>query len=145
MPQFSAAPTREAAAALLDACGLAAADLSDEHMRHFFYAGPAGNPAGIVGIELCGPDALLRSLAVSAAERATGLGSALVAHAECYARSQGARAIYLLTTTAERFFARRGYVAASRAEAPEAIRATREFASICPASSAFMYKALRPM
>ena len=30
--QLSAAPTREVAAALLDACGLPAADLTDDHM-----------------------------------------------------------------------------------------------------------------
>ena len=49
---------------------------------------------------------------------------------------------YLLTTTAEDFFARRGYVRIARDEAPETIRATREFADICPAGSAIMRKVL---
>jgi N-acetylglutamate synthase-like GNAT family acetyltransferase len=85
---------------------------------------------------------LLRSLVVRADARGTGLGSALVAHAESHARSEGISTLYLLTTTAERFFAARGYVAAERAAAPATIRDTREFADICPISSAFMQKCL---
>ena len=49
---------------------------------------------------------------------------------------------YLLTTTAEDFFARRGYVRIARDEAPETIRAAREFADIYPAGSAIMRKVL---
>jgi amino-acid N-acetyltransferase len=86
--------------------------------------------------------ALLRSLVVAPAHRDQGLGAALVRHAEAHARSRGARAVYLLTTTAETFFERQGYAAADRAQAPQAIRATREFADICPASSAFLVKLL---
>ena len=45
--------------------------------------------------------------------------------------------------TAESFFARHGYASADRDDAPPAIRATREFSGICPASSAFMRKLLQ--
>jgi amino-acid N-acetyltransferase len=137
-----ASPLRGAVAELLEDCGLPAADLEDAGMRHFFYAGSEKKPAGIVGVELCGENALLRSLAVRDGERGSGLGSRLVAHAENYAHSQGARAMYLLTTTAARFFAQRGYAAASREAAPEEIRKTTEFAEICPASSVCMTKRL---
>ena len=136
------APAVDAAAALLEASGLPSADLTATHMSHFFYAGNAANPQGLVGIEIHGADALLRSLAVAPELRATGLGSALVRRAESHARAQGARAMYLLTTTAEQFFARRGYAKLERADAPAGIRATREFADICPASSIFMFKPL---
>ena len=52
-------------------------------------------------------------------------------------------AVYLLTTTAESFFAQRGYQHAPQGfRAPPAIRTTREFAGICPASSAFMTRTL---
>ncbi|MBX5460737.1 MAG: GNAT family N-acetyltransferase [Steroidobacteraceae bacterium] len=111
-------------------------------MEHFFYAGPSAQPFGIAGVELHGSVALLRSLVVSEEHRSRGLGSALAERAEQYARSMGARCIYLLTTTAESFFARRGYVPAARDSAPMEIRSTREFADICPASSAFMVKQL---
>ena len=137
-----AEPTRDAAVVILEASGLPAADLTAAHMRHFFFAGPASQPQGLVGIEIQGEDALLRSLVVAPALRSTGLGSALVQKAEAHAREQGARSMYLLTTTAEHFFARRGYARFERADAPAGIRATREFAGICPASSILMFKPL---
>jgi amino-acid N-acetyltransferase len=112
-------------------------------MEHFFYSGAPSQPTGLVGVELCGQDALLRSLVVAPGSRGTGLGGALAEQAERYARAAGMRSIFLLTTTAEQFFAHRGYARATRESAPAAIRTTREFADICPASSAFMVKPLR--
>ena len=50
--------------------------------------------------------------------------------------------LYLLTTTAEEFFARCGYEPIDRSRVPEAIRATAEFQSLCPASSVCMRKRL---
>jgi amino-acid N-acetyltransferase len=66
----------------------------------------------------------------------------LTDHAEHYAASMGVRSIYLLTTTAEPFFKRLGYERIERSQAPCSMQQTREFASLCPASSAFMVKAL---
>ena len=135
-------PAREAAAALLESAGLPVSDLTDAYMEHFFYVGPASAPIGLVGVEMCGVDALLRSLVVNPEHRSAGLGQTLVAHAESHAWGQGARAIYCLTTTAETFFRRRGYVDADRDRAPAAVRETREFSAICPVSSAFLVKKL---
>lgn len=137
-----ARPSRSAAVQVLQAAALPVEDLTDGHMEHFFYAGPAAMPTGIVGVELCGSGALLRSLVVDPSARGLGLGRALVEKAEWYARANGAESIFLLTTTAEAFFRSLGYASADRANAPAEIRATREFASICPASSAFMFKTL---
>jgi amino-acid N-acetyltransferase len=111
-------------------------------MTDFFFCGPAPAPVGLVGLELHGASALLRSLVVAPANRSAGFGAALVERAEAHARERGVRAIYLLTTTAETFFRRHGYVTANRQDAPAEIKATREFADICPASSAFLFKRL---
>jgi amino-acid N-acetyltransferase len=135
-------PSLAAAKALLEGANLPTADLTDQHCEHFFYCGPAATPDGIVGLELLGDVALLRSLVVGRGARSSGLGTALVQFAENHARSQGARTVYLLTTAAEGFFTRRGYASATRDSAPSAIRATREFAGLCPASSAFLSKQL---
>lgn len=135
-------PSLDAAAALLASTGLPSADLSAALVEHFFFLGPPAAPEGLVGLEFCGRDVLLRSLVVVPQRRSTGLGRALVAHAEAQAHDGGARAVYCLTTTAEAFFRRLGYVDADRDGAPPAIRATREFADICPASSAFLVKHL---
>lgn len=137
---ISARPSLDVVRAMLDEAGLPASDITDAHCDHFFYAGSATRPDGIVGIELLGEAGLLRSLAVRGDARGSGLGSGLVRGVEDYARSRGVRAIYLLTTTAEKFFEARGYGIVARDAAPAAIRSTREFAGICPASSAFMLK-----
>jgi amino-acid N-acetyltransferase len=128
---------------MLQAQGLPVADITDELLEHFFFIGSDGSPTGLVGVEICGPDALLRSLVVAEEARTRGVGSALVQHAEGYAASRQVRAMYLLTTTAEDFFQRRGYRRVDRAQAPRAIQSTAEFASLCPASSAFMMRLLQ--
>ena len=135
-------PTRVAAVALLDSANLPTGDLTDEHLEHFFFLGPRSAPFGLVGLEICGTDALLRSLVVAPEYRVSGSGSALVACAEDYARMHGIGSIYLLTTTAEEFFAHRGYGRIKRGEAPDSIRSTREYSGICPATSALMVKHL---
>jgi len=139
---IAAKPSLSAAVALLASAKLPTLDLSERHCENFFYTGPGVAPTGLVGLEMFGNVALLRSLVVADGLRGTGAGSRLLEHAERHARAAGVNALYLLTTTAESFFARRGYVCAGRESAPEAIRGTREFAGICPASSAFMVKRL---
>ena len=141
-PGISQRPSLASTVALLADAQLPTEDLTEAHCDHFFFAGPASQPTGLVGLELFGDVALLRSLVVSAGRRRQGEGIALLAHAEHYARAHGVRQLYLLTTTAAAFFAKRGYVRATRESAPPAIRATREFAGICPASSAFMVRQL---
>ena len=143
-PLIQLHPSLPAAVALLRSEGLPASDLTEAHLAHFFYSGSATAPSGLVGLEFCGPYALLRSLIVIPAFRSCGLGRALVDHAESHARAEGAQALFLLTTTAESFFQRHGYASAERASAPAEIRGTREFTDICPASSAFMVKRLVP-
>jgi len=139
---FNSHPKLATVAPLLLAANLPTVDLTPAHLEHFFTTGPQATPTGLVGLEIYGPNALLRSLVVDPSARAQGLGSALVAHIEQYARERDVRSIYLLTTTAEAFFERQGYRSVDRELAPPAIRATPEFAGLCPASSAFMAKAL---
>jgi len=139
---IAAGPTRSGAARVLESAGLPTSDLDGAQLQHFFFIGTAAVPIGLVGLELCGEHALLRSLVVAPSARAGGAGTALVVHAEAHARSRGARDVYLLTTTAEDFFTHRGYVRIGREAAPEPIRSTREFADICPANSALMVKHL---
>lgn len=127
---------------LLAEAQLPSSDITDAHLEHFFGCGSVAAPEGIVGLELHDSVALLRSLAVTVKSRGQGCGTALVAEAEAFALSQGVREIYLLTTTAERFFERLGYTRLPREAAPPAIRQTQEFSALCPAGSAFMVKRL---
>jgi amino-acid N-acetyltransferase len=135
-------PEESAVKDLLSASGLPIADISAQHLHHFFGFASGGKLLGIVGLELYDEVALLRSLAVASSRRGAGLGSDLVEHAERYARDHGVKFLYLLTNTAESFFIRRGYARVLREKAPEAIRNTKEFDGICPLNSAFMVKRL---
>jgi amino-acid N-acetyltransferase len=140
---ISARPSLATAVALLQGSELPTEDLTESHLEHLFAAGPPESLVGLVGLELCGGVALLRSLALDPRARTTGMGSQLVAHAEAYARARDILSIYLLTTTAEAFLAARGYARTDRATAPQSIQTTREFSSLCPTSSAFMVKHLQ--
>jgi N-acetylglutamate synthase-like GNAT family acetyltransferase len=53
------------------------------------------------------------------------------------------RQFYLLTTTAEAFFARRGFRKIARQSVPAAIGDTREFKSLCPSSAICMTRAVQ--
>jgi len=127
---------------LLTECQLPTSDLSPKNLEHFFGCGTAQTPKGVVGLEIYGTVALLRSLAVATDCRGIGCGKALVAEAERYAQSKGVTELYLLTTTAADFFERLGYRRSARENAPEAIRQTKEFSGLCPSSAAVMAKAL---
>jgi amino-acid N-acetyltransferase len=97
---------------------------------------------GVAGLELHGGDGLLRSVAVAPAFRGIGLAAKLCCEIESRAGNLGARRMYLLTETAEKFFVRRGYRELDRLEAPPAIAASAEFAAVCPASAALMLSVL---
>jgi amino-acid N-acetyltransferase len=94
---------------------------------------------GVVGLEVCGNEyALLRSTAVDQAWRGHGVGRRLVERAIAEAEARGFHALYLLTTTAERYFPSFGFVPTTRDDVPAPVRDTEEFQSACPASASVM-------
>jgi C_GCAxxG_C_C family probable redox protein len=127
---------------LLSACGLPVSDIVPSESLLFFGCRSNSELVGVVGLEVYGSVALLRSLAVSPQYRNNCLGKALVAHAEAHAASLGVQSLFLLTTTAEAYFSKLGYLAASREDAPLPIKASAQFSGLCPASSSFMSKRL---
>jgi amino-acid N-acetyltransferase len=135
-------PPASAVASLLTEAGLPSSDLAAAHLENFFGCGSTSAPDGVVGVELYEPVALLRSLTVREKCRGRGCGAALVARAEGFARSRGIKDVYLLTTTAERFFERLGYARVPREAAPAAIQLTKEFSTLCSSSSTLMVKRL---
>ncbi|HEY3644871.1 MAG TPA: arsenic resistance N-acetyltransferase ArsN2 [Gammaproteobacteria bacterium] len=137
-----AAHDEVALAVLLQAADLAAEDLTPEMLEHFHVAHLDKHLVGCAGLEVLGEAGLLRSVAVDEAHRGTGLGKELVAAVEAHAREEGVRQLYLLTTTAEGFFAGLGFRKLPRDEAPAGIAGTEQFSSLCPSSSSFMVKTL---
>jgi len=93
---------------------------------------------GAVALEMYPDSALLRSLVVDRSAQGQGLGGRLTLAAIEEASRRGANAIYLLTTTAEHFFPRFGFVAVDRQSMPASIQGSIEFQSACPASATAM-------
>ncbi|QIE29281.1 arsenic resistance N-acetyltransferase ArsN2 [Caballeronia sp. SBC2] len=118
-------------------------DVDDSGRIRFLIADAAdGHPVACIGLEAYGSEALLRSLAVSQAMRGRGVGRALVVAAEDTARATGVSRLYLLTTTAGDFFVRAEYDVINRAEAPDTLQRSSQFAELCPASAVCMSKTL---
>lgn len=113
-----------------------------DHLSHFLLAFADESLLGCAGLEVYGPDALLRSVAVQAAEQSKGVGHALVERLRQQAEADGIRHLFLLTTTAASFFQRLGFQTITREEVPEAVQASVEFQEVCPLSATVMRLAL---
>lgn len=125
---------------------LAASELPRDGVRDAFPSfavARAGDAlAGVAGLEIRGTDALLRSVAVDPAWRSRGLGRTLVAHLLADAAARGMRSVYLLTTSAEHYFARLGFEVVPRDVVPAALQNTVEFQGACPAAAVVMVRRL---
>ena len=109
-----------------------------EALPTFVVAEAGDDLVGVAGLEVCRDNALLRSVAVAPEWRSRRLGHALVTRAIAEAETRGIQALYLLTTTAERYFPSFGFERIGRDEVPDDVRATEEFRSACPASATVM-------
>ncbi|HEX5970642.1 MAG TPA: arsenic resistance N-acetyltransferase ArsN2 [Gemmatimonadaceae bacterium] len=112
-----------------------------EAFGSFVVAEAKGDIVGVAGLEVCCDNALLRSVAVHPDWRSHGLGRALVTRVISDAEARGLRALYLLTTTAERYFPSFGFHTISRDDVPDDLRETAEFRGACPASATVMCRA----
>jgi amino-acid N-acetyltransferase len=124
---------------LLTAAGLPLAGVADA-LPTFVVAEADGTLVGVAGLERCCDNALLRSVAVDPAWRSHGLGRALVERVIADADSAKVHALYLLTTTAERYFPSFGFREVARDAVPADVRETAEFRGACPASATVMVR-----
>jgi len=113
-----------------------------EALPSFVVADTGEQLVGVAGLEVCCEHALLRSVAVRPEWRTHGVGRALVTRAIAEAEARGIHALYLLTTTAERYFPKFDFETLTRDVVPDDIRATAEFQSACPASATVMRRTL---
>jgi amino-acid N-acetyltransferase len=127
--------------ALLSTSGLPTADI-ERHIQSFVIARWHGHLIGTVGFENYGELGLLRSLCVEKSRRGQGTGRSLVSAIEAVVSTHGVREVYLLTTAAARYFETKGFATIPRDQAPDEIRQTTEFRSLCPSSAICMRKSL---
>jgi amino-acid N-acetyltransferase len=123
---------------LLRSCGLPVEDITE--VSGFLVARSGGALIGTIGLERAGDAGLLRSLSVRPEARGKGVARSLCDGLLGRARSTGVRNVYLLTTDTQGFFRKLGFADAPRESAPEAVRQTAQFRTLCPASATLMVR-----
>ncbi len=121
---------------------LRASDLPTDGVRDnfsgFVVADDDGAITGAIGLEKYGSVALLRSAVVSPDHRGSGVGRRLVEQLLERAEEAGVDQVFLLTTTAEKYFPKFGFTRTTRAAVPDAVKASAEFRGACPDTAVVM-------
>ncbi len=106
-----------------------------------FVAEDDGKLVGVAGFENCAAGVwLLRSIAVLPEKRKQGIARQLYEQIATQASYSGVSALYLLTTTAQGYFSKLGFVVMDRAKAPASIRNTEQFRELCPDTAVLMFR-----
>lgn len=123
--------------AMLVSSGLPTAGV-DEHWKTFIVARDGEHVVACGGAEAYPVAALIRSIAVVPEYRGQGLGRRIVRQLLDRLASRGIREFYLLTTTAEDYFRKRGFRSIDRDEVHPQVLASREFQDACPTTATCM-------
>ena len=110
----------------------------DDHWKTFLIARDGDRMVGCAGAEAYQFAALIRSVAVDPAYRSHGIGRRLVRQLLDRLASRGLREFYLLTTTAEEYFKKRGFKPIDRDEVHPQLLSSREFQDACPSTAVCM-------
>ncbi|MGN6639653.1 MAG: arsenic resistance N-acetyltransferase ArsN2 [Mucilaginibacter sp.] len=132
---------RQQIEALLEGEKLPVKDLPAS-LENFIIVIVENDVVAVSGLEVYGDHGLLRSLAVKAEYRNQGIADQLVQKIERLAVERGLKDVYLLTETAAGYFTRKNYQTVIRDSAPEEIKRSSEFSSVCPQSAMLMIKSL---
>ena len=124
-------------ATLLTDAGLPLEDVR-EHFGNFLIAERDGTIAGAVGLEQYGTEGLFRSLVVHPGSRKDGTGTKLTSAMISKAQAMGIHRLFLLTTSAAEFFARRGFTVIERCSVKGDVSASHQFTSCCCNSAVTM-------
>jgi amino-acid N-acetyltransferase len=103
-----------------------------DHFADFIVAEQNDGIEGAVGLEKYDSVALLRS----------AVGARLVEEILKRAEADGIDELYLLTTTAEKYFPRFGFTVTARAAVPERLKSSAEFQGACPDTAVVMKRRL---
>jgi amino-acid N-acetyltransferase len=127
----------EAFRALLKASSLPADDLNFKRdLLVGYYEGDV--LVGTGGLEIHGNYALLRSLSVKLGIRGKAVGTTITEYLLNEAKKKKLKAIYLLTETARGFFQKKGFADVPRDSVPAEVKASSEFAHVCPTTAVVM-------
>jgi amino-acid N-acetyltransferase len=112
--------------------------------QRFIVASENGRLIGCAGLQVAGQDGLVRSMAVHWTRRNAGLGSRLHERLLFEAVLAGVRTLYVVTTTAEDFFAGHGFRKVAAHAVPPQLQASEEFTAFVPGGSTVMSRPVSP-
>lgn len=121
---------------LLERTGLTTTGIED--VTSFRICQKDGKTAGCFGIVHSGDGAMLRSFAVEPEMQGTGIGSFMAVQSMKYAIENEIMPMYLLTNTADKFFAKFGFVEITREDIPKILMDSTALGEYCPCSSVCM-------
>lgn len=133
---------RDGLKAALAGAGLPVDDIAEPDRLFWRFETLNDVPVGFGGLEVHGKHALMHSVVTLPPLRKRGIGRAIVAALESEAELRGCQEIFVLTTGPTDFFGRLGYASCDRAQMPEEICQTQEFAALAAASASPMVKRL---
>ncbi len=111
----------------------------DDHWKTFIVAREGSRVIGCGGAETHQFVALIRSVAVAEDRRRTGIGRQIVRQLLDRLASRGVRQFYLLTTSAEEYFHKRGFKTIDRDEIhPQLLGSAELQGGACPATAICM-------
>jgi amino-acid N-acetyltransferase len=115
-----------------------------QHLRHFLVWEDMAESRieGCIGFEVYGKDALLRSLSVHPQYQGKGVGSHLLNSIITQAKKKNIKRLFLLTTTADKFFETHHFIRINRDDASDSVKESMEFQSLCPSTAICMTKDL---
>jgi amino-acid N-acetyltransferase len=126
---------------LLEVVGLPIDGVSN-HLGNFLVFKHNEKVIGCVGLEIYGNVGLLRSLAVYPRCQGKGIGKILIQSVLTHAQEKRLDELYLLTTTADKFFLKYGFAQIPRKKADHKVNKSIEFKSACPKTAICMKKVL---
>jgi C_GCAxxG_C_C family probable redox protein len=128
---------------LLKESNLPTSDL-EAGKQDFYVAYNANSIIGCIGIEKYKPQGLIRSFAVANDFKNKGFGKELYNHIIEHALREGFTKLFLLTTTADKYFEAKGWKRTERETVPLAMHGSKEFSEICPSTAICMELSLIP-
>ncbi|MBL7856553.1 MAG: GNAT family N-acetyltransferase [Cyclobacteriaceae bacterium] len=99
---------------------------------------------GTGALEIHDQYGLLRSLSVKFGIRGQSLGSMITDHLLLLAKENQLKTVFLLTETAHGFFKKKGFIDVTREAVPDQVKASTEFAHVCPTSAVCMQLEISP-
>ena len=114
-------------------------DLKD-HLSNFLKIENSDGLIGVIGLEIYGNYALLRSFAVHPDYQSNGIGKSLMKRLIKKSKILDIKEIYLFTTTAEKYFVKYGFKKIELTEVNPSVKESSQFRGSCPKSATIMKK-----